>query len=77
MRVNLKCINFYVEVSKWQKKVCWSSDLLRVKHYTRIRARNCFSLKIYSFGVSKDAEFNVDFKNMNVPWCAPKQIIRD
>jgi hypothetical protein len=38
--------------------------LFRVKHY--IRVKNFFPI-IWDLGVSKDAEFNVGFKNINLP----------
>jgi hypothetical protein len=52
------------------KKVFWSSDLLRKGHAFPGQALHkgpkFFPLK-WGLLVSKDAEFNVDFKNINLP----------
>jgi hypothetical protein len=46
---------------KRQKKVFWSSDLLRKGHSFLCQAQQ------NGPWVSKDAEFKVDFKNINLP----------
>jgi hypothetical protein len=71
MKVPLEYIHFYVKVPKIAKKVFWSSDLLRKGHSLRVQALykgpKFFFFIISGFWVSKDAEFNVDCKNTNLP----------
>jgi hypothetical protein len=44
-------------------------------HYIRVQK---FFFTIWTSWVSKDAEFDVDFKNTNLPWQnAPKEIFQD
>jgi hypothetical protein len=70
MKVPLEYISFYVKITKTAKKVFWSSDLLRKGHSLRGQALYKgpkFFFIIWGLWVSKDAEFNVDFKNINLP----------
>jgi hypothetical protein len=73
MRVPRESIHFYVKVPKTAENVFWSSDLLRKGHTFGqalycIRVHKNFSLRIWGLWVSKDAEFNVDFTNINLPY---------
>jgi hypothetical protein len=72
MRVPLEFIHFYVTVPKTAtKKVFRSSDLLRKGHSLRghalYKGPKLFFI-IWGLWASKDAEFNIDFKNaQNAP----------
>jgi hypothetical protein len=68
----MECIHFYVKVPKTAKKGFWSSDLLRKSHSFRGQALhkgpNFFSpYGFYGLMGIKNAVFNVDFKNINLP----------
>jgi hypothetical protein len=70
MKVSLEYIHFYAKVPKKAKKVFWSSDHLRKGHslwgQALYKGAKFFSLIIWGFmGVKR--EFNVDFKNINLP----------
>jgi hypothetical protein len=74
MRVPLECSHFYVKVPKTANKcfcqvTFWGKVMLfRVKHYIKVQ-KFSFSHNM-GLWVSKDAEVNVNFKNINLPWKA-------
>jgi hypothetical protein len=65
------CYIFTKKNGKEQEKECWSTDLLRsghnfLGHAVHMGQKFSFS-KRKGLRVSKDAEFDVDFKNINLP----------
>jgi hypothetical protein len=75
IRVPLEYIHLYVKKYRKQQKKKFVGQVTfwgKVKHYIRVQN---FFLIIWGLWVSKDAEFNVDSKNINLLWWqnAPKK----
>jgi hypothetical protein len=69
-KVPLRFVTYLLKVTKINEKVFWPSDHFivgqNVLGHALYRGQNIF-FTIWTSWISKDAEFYVDFKNINLP----------